>query len=90
MSVGDTHTHTELPFIQRAAKLLPGRTIGCTNPGLVAQGDGWNHVRLVKIQGENISPSALARSPVNWFSFYEIPISTQVGCGFWGLGTGFP
>lgn len=21
---------------------------------------------------------------MNWFEFYEIPISTKVGCGFWG------
>lgn len=49
----------ELPFNQRAAKSLPGRrTSGNTNQSLVVQGDGWNHVRLVKIQGENIPPSA--------------------------------
>lgn len=52
-----TRTHTELPFCPRAAESLPGRTTSNTSQGLVMQSAGWNSLRLVKIQRENISPS---------------------------------
>lgn len=77
--------HTELPFSQRAAKSLPGRrTAGDTNRGLVAQGDGWNHVRLVKIQGENISPSAHSQVSNELVLVLRNPHSHTRDCGLWG------
>lgn len=83
MSVRDTHT--ELPFSQRAAKSLPGRrTTGNTNQGLVAQGDGWNHVRLVKIQGKNISPSAHSQVSSELVLVLRNPHLHTGGRGFWG------
>lgn len=41
------HTHTQLPFNQKAAKFLPGRTIGNTNQDPVVQDDGLNHVLVL-------------------------------------------
>lgn len=81
----ECETHTELPFSQRAAKSLPGRrTAGDTNRGLVAQGDGWNHVRLVKIQGENISPSAHSQVSNELVLVLRNPHSHTRDCGLWG------
>lgn len=56
-------THTQSFLSAKELQECPQKedSRGYTNQGLVAPGDGWNHVRLVKIQGENISPSALSQ-----------------------------
>lgn len=61
--------------------------MGSTNQGLAAQGDGWNHVRLVKIQGENISPSAHSQVASELVLALRNPHCTG-GCDFRGSWLG--